>query len=64
VPDRQGRRISFLRATARYAAKALVLLTVFIGFLIIALPGRRGIHDLVAGTLVVHRQPSPATLPP
>jgi uncharacterized RDD family membrane protein YckC len=60
VTDREGRRISFLRATVRYAARSLVLLTVFIGFLIIALPSRRGIHDLIAGTLVVHHQPSPA----
>jgi uncharacterized RDD family membrane protein YckC len=56
VTDRQGRRISFVRATARFAARALIFLTAFIGFLIIALPIRRGVHDLVTGTLVVHRE--------
>jgi uncharacterized RDD family membrane protein YckC len=56
VTDLQGRPISFARASARYAAKALVVLTVYLGFLMIALPGRRqGVHDIVAGTLVLRR---------
>jgi uncharacterized RDD family membrane protein YckC len=57
VTDLDGRPVSFARASARYAAKALVILTAYLGFLMIALPGmRQGVHDIVAGTLVVKRK--------
>jgi uncharacterized RDD family membrane protein YckC len=54
VTDRYGRRISFGRATGRYFAKVLSGLTLGIGYLMVGLSSRkRGLHDLVAGTLVV-----------
>lgn len=57
VTDVAGRRISFLRATARYFAQFLSTLLLFIGYLMIAFhPQKRGLHDLIAGTLVVHRE--------
>jgi uncharacterized RDD family membrane protein YckC len=63
VTDLNGRRISFPRALGRYAAKLLSAMTLLIGFLMIAWTGRKqGLHDLLAGTLVLngrasHRDP-------
>jgi uncharacterized RDD family membrane protein YckC len=57
VTDVTGRRISFGRATARYFAKILSLLTAAAGFWMIPLMQRRqGLHDLIAGTTVVRRE--------
>ncbi len=57
VTDVNGRRISFGRATARYFAKILSLLTAAAGFWMIPLMQRRqGLHDLIAGTTVVRRE--------
>jgi len=57
VTDLQGRRLSFTRATARYAAKRLVVLTLYLGFLVIVATDRRqALHDVLAGTLVVRRR--------
>jgi uncharacterized RDD family membrane protein YckC len=56
VADLDGRRITFRRASARHASTFLVWLSLGIGFAIIALPWRVGVHDLVAGTLVVRRR--------
>jgi uncharacterized RDD family membrane protein YckC len=54
VTDTHGRRISFGRATGRYFAKILSALTLGIGFLMVAfMPRKQGLHDVVAGTLVV-----------
>jgi uncharacterized RDD family membrane protein YckC len=54
VTDAQGERISFLRATARYAAKYLSALPCFLGF-IMALFSSRGLalHDRLTDTRVV-----------
>ncbi|MCE0521755.1 MAG: RDD family protein [Methylacidiphilales bacterium] len=54
VTDAYGARLSFLRATARYAAKYLSALPCFLGF-IMALFSSRGLalHDRLAGTRVV-----------
>ena len=53
VTDMQGNRITFSRATLRLFGKYLCVLTVFIGFLIIAFTAyRQGLHDKIAGTLV------------
>lgn len=47
-------RISFLRATARWAGRYLSLLPLFLGYLMQPFTARRqALHDLVAGTLVV-----------
>jgi len=54
VVDEQGNRISFLRATGRFFAKVVSSIILFIGFLMIAFTDRkRGLHDIMAGTLVV-----------
>lgn len=53
VTDAQGGRIGFLRATGRYFAKILSGVLLCIGFLMVAFTQRkRGLHDLMAGTLV------------
>ena len=55
VTNRHGERISFARAAARFVAKLLSVLTMFVGFLLIVLTARRqALHDLIAGTLVTH----------
>lgn len=53
VTDMQGNRITFGRATLRFFAMYLCLLTILIGFLIIAFTKyKQGLHDKIAGTLV------------
>jgi uncharacterized RDD family membrane protein YckC len=66
VTDLDGRRIGFGKATARYFAKILSVLTIGIGFLMVAFTERKqGLHDILAGTLVVQGAPSPAqAIPP
>ncbi|MRR55207.1 MAG: hypothetical protein EG822_11990 [Deltaproteobacteria bacterium] len=54
VSDEQGRRISLLRANARYWAKILSTFTLGFGYLMAGFTRRKqALHDLVAGTLVV-----------
>lgn len=54
VTGLNGKRISFLRATVRYLAKFLSFLIFLIGYLMVGLTRRKqGLHDIVAGTLVV-----------
>ncbi len=49
-----GKRISFVRALMRHLAKYLSGALFGIGFLMIAVRSdRRGLHDLIAGTLVL-----------
>jgi uncharacterized RDD family membrane protein YckC len=56
VTDTHGERITFWRALVRWLAKILSVLVLGIGFLMIAFhPRKRGLHDIIAGTLVVHR---------
>ena len=58
VTDTQGRRLSFLRALGRYAAKILSALILLIGYIMVAFTARKqGLHDLLAGTLVVRGEP-------
>lgn len=53
VTDMEGNRITFGRATLRFFAMYLCLLTLLIGFFIIAFTGfRQGLHDKIAATLV------------
>ena len=50
----QGQRLSFLNATGRYFAKIISAIILCIGFIMIAFTDRkRGLHDMIAGTLVV-----------
>jgi uncharacterized RDD family membrane protein YckC len=54
VVDEAGNRISFGRATGRFFAKILSSMLMCIGFIMIAFTDRkRGLHDMLAGTLVV-----------
>jgi uncharacterized RDD family membrane protein YckC len=64
VTDLEGRRIGFGKATGRYFAKILSALILGIGFLMVAFTQRKqGLHDILAGTLVVRGQaPSPARI--
>ena len=56
VADKHGRRLTFMRSTARYWAKLLSVATVFVGFLMCAATLRRqALHDLLAGTVVIKR---------
>jgi Tfp pilus assembly major pilin PilA len=51
-----GQRIGFGQATGRYFAKILSGLTLCIGFLMVAWTQKRqGLHDKIAGTLVLHQ---------
>jgi uncharacterized RDD family membrane protein YckC len=57
VTDLEGRRIGFGKATGRYFAKILSALILLIGFLMVAFTARKqGLHDILAGTLVVKGQ--------
>ena len=54
VTDDQGNNISFLRATGRYFAKIISALILCIGYLMVAWDGQKqGLHDKIAGTLVI-----------
>ncbi|HWF44040.1 MAG TPA: RDD family protein [Candidatus Kapabacteria bacterium] len=56
VTDREGRRISFTRASARYFS-GLVSLAVPLFYTIIAFNSKkRALHDFIAGTLVLSKQ--------
>jgi uncharacterized RDD family membrane protein YckC len=56
VTDTRGERIFFGQAVLRYLAKVLSTIVFGIGFLMIAFhPRKRGLHDIIAGTLVLHR---------
>jgi uncharacterized RDD family membrane protein YckC len=63
VTDLEGSRIGFGKATGRYFAKILSALILGIGFLMVAFTQRKqGLHDILAGTLVVKGQaPSQTT---
>jgi uncharacterized RDD family membrane protein YckC len=63
VTDLEGGRIGFGRATGRYFAKILSALILGIGFLMAAFTQRKqGLHDIIAGTLVVKGQ-APSRVP-
>ena len=56
VTDTSGQRLSFGRASGRAFAKWLNALTLGIGWIVVAFSKqKRGLHDFVAGTLVVQR---------
>jgi uncharacterized RDD family membrane protein YckC len=53
VTDLHGSRITFSRATLRFFAKVLSIITFFIGFIIIAFTRQKqGLHDIIAGCLM------------
>jgi uncharacterized RDD family membrane protein YckC len=54
VVTSRGERLTFLNATGRYFAKFLSALILGIGFLMVAFTDRkRGLHDMIADTLVI-----------
>jgi uncharacterized RDD family membrane protein YckC len=54
VTDTSFRRISFWRALGRYFAKGLSGLILYLGYVMVAFtPQKRGLHDYIAGTLVL-----------
>jgi uncharacterized RDD family membrane protein YckC len=54
VVTEQGDRLSFLNATGRFFAKLISAIILCIGFLMVAFTDRkRGLHDMIASTLVV-----------
>jgi len=56
VTDRDGDPIDFRKASIRYWAKLLSTLVLMLGWLMAAFtPGKRALHDYVAGTLVLRR---------
>ena len=58
VTDEQGGRISYARATGRYFGKILSGVILLIGYIMVAFTQRKqGLHDLLAGTLVVSGKP-------
>ena len=60
VTDLNGERISFANASGRYFAKFLSTIIILIGFFMVLWDDKRqGLHDKMAGTLVVNRCPNP-----
>lgn len=54
VTDELGNRIGFGRATGRFFAKILSSMFFYVGFIMVGLADRkRGLHDMLAGTLVM-----------
>lgn len=57
VIDENGNRISFGRATGRHFASYISALILCIGYMMVGWTSRKqGLHDLIAGTLVVYNQ--------
>ena len=56
VTDADGNRISFGRASGRYFAKFVSVITLMIGFIMAAFTKRKqALHDMMAGCLVIRR---------
>ena len=56
VTDGDGRRLGKARALGRWASHLLCYITLYIGYIMAAFTDRkRGLHDMVASTLVVDR---------
>ena len=54
VVTSNGQRLSFMNATGRYFAKIISAIILGIGFLMIAFTDKkRGLHDMIASTLVI-----------
>ena len=63
VTDLQGERLSFARATGRYFGKYVSALILCIGFIMIDFTEKmQGLHDIMAGTLVVKKRSLPEKL--
>jgi uncharacterized RDD family membrane protein YckC len=61
VVDMDGRRVHWLRSVVRVGATVLAALPLLAGFVpILFTPKRRGVHDWIAGTVVVYEEPDVA----
>ncbi len=64
VTDTDGMRISFGRALGRNLGKMISSLILMIGYIMIAFTSRKqGLHDLMAGTLVIKKGTASQLLP-
>jgi uncharacterized RDD family membrane protein YckC len=64
VTDLEGNKLTFGRALGRNLAKILSALILYIGFIMAAFTERKqGLHDMIAGTLVVQRAEQAAPQP-
>jgi uncharacterized RDD family membrane protein YckC len=56
VTDIYGQRISFGRATGRFAGRYVSMLTLGIGFIMAGITAKKqALHDMIAGTLVIRK---------
>ena len=63
VTDLDGNRLSFGKENARYWGKLLSALTLYIGFIMAGFTQKKqGLHDILAGTLVVNKQEQPTSM--
>ncbi|MCL2297743.1 MAG: RDD family protein [Proteobacteria bacterium] len=63
VTDAYGKRLSFLRALARFVSHIVSNLTFGIGYVLNVFTARQQtLHDLIAGTLVVYKEVTPTDL--
>jgi len=53
VVDEAGGRLTFGWAFARFLAKGISFILVFVGFIMIAFTDKRGMHDIMTDTYVV-----------
>ncbi|MDQ3906743.1 MAG: RDD family protein [Acidobacteriota bacterium] len=59
VTDEYGNRIGFARATGRHFGKILSSMICLVGFIMVAFTERKqGLHDMIAGTLVLEGPPT------
>lgn len=57
VTDMNGARIDFIKATIRYLSKFLSSFILMFGFIMIAFTAKKqGLHDFIAGTVVLNRK--------
>lgn len=57
VVDCTGRRISFMKATARYWSKLISALPMYIGFIMAGFTkDKQALHDLIAATYVINKK--------
>ena len=58
VTDLNGHKIGFGRATGRHFGKIISAIILFVGFIMVAFTKRKqGLHDIMAGCLVLNRWP-------
>lgn len=56
VTDMYGQRVSFGRATGRFAARYLSIMTLGIGFILAGITAKKqALHDMIASTLVIRK---------